>query len=134
MAYLTYAAYTEMGKSLVPQEEFDLLADMASDVIDAIVRIPIDSEKHDMEKVAKATAYEVETLYSWGGVSAVYGTGDKQKTVTERLDDYTVTEQSGSTSLLTANGIPIASLAVDILRKLGLMCRWLYAGRYRNGR
>lgn len=133
MAYITQQYYTEtFHGQAVPDDQFDRLADMASDVIDAIVLVPIDAEKHDMDKIAKATAYEMEYLYQEGGLDAITGKATSGMTVSEKLDEYSVGESvSDSTKahLLTVNGIPVSALAVAILRKLGLMCRWWYAGR-----
>lgn len=133
MAYLTKDYYTNtFHGQAVPDDQFDRLADMASDVIDAIVLVPIDPEKHDMELIAKAAAYEMEYLWQEGGLDAITGRAASGQTVTEKLDEYSIGEsvsESTKSQLLTVNGIPVSALAVAILRKLGLMCRWWYAGR-----
>ena len=133
MAYLTKQYYVEtFHGQTVPDDQFDRLADMASDVIDAVVLVPIDAEKHDMDKIAKATAYEMEYLYQEGGLDAITGKATSGMVQSEKLDEYSISESQSDTTkqqTLTVNGIPISALAVAILRSLGLMCRWWYAGR-----
>lgn len=133
MAYLTKQYYVEtFHGQTVPDDQFDRLADMASDVIDAIVLVPIDAEKHDMQKIAKAAAYEMEYLYQEGGLDAITGKATSGMVQSEKLDEYSISESQSDTTkqqTLTVNGIPISALAVAILRGLGLMCRWWYAGR-----
>ncbi len=132
MAYITREYYVDSfhGQS-IPEAQFTQLSQAASDTIDAIVMIPIDPQKHDMEKVAKATAYQMETLYAQGGMDATTGKASSQMVTTERLDEYSIQEQqsaSAAQNALSLNGIPVSPLAVAILRGLGLMCRWYYTG------
>lgn len=133
MAYITKDFYlNQFHGQTIPDEQFDRLADMASDVIDAVVLVKIDPDKHDMDKIAKAAAYEMEYLYQQGGLDAITGKASSGMTVSEKLDEYSVSESvsdSVKDHLLTVNGIPVSALAVSLLRNLGLMCRWWYAGR-----
>ena len=134
MAYLTMEYYTDTFKGNVlpvdDAEEFERIVRMASDVIDAAVMIPIDLEKVDADQVAKACAYEAEYLYSEGGVDAIMGKAASQMAVTEKLDDYSISEGQTDTAqaqLKSIDGIPFSGLALAILRSLGLMARWVYA-------
>lgn len=132
MAYITYEYYANTFHGLtIPESEFDRMAEMASDMIDAIAVRPVDLEKIDAALLAKATAYQMELLYTQGGVDAVTGKATSQVVTNEKLDEYSISEQqsaSAAENTLTVNGIPVSPLAVAILRKLGLMCRWFYAG------
>lgn len=133
MSYVTKTYYEDTFHGQpIPADQFTRLADTASDVVDMIVLIPIDPDKTDMELIAKATSYELEYLYQQGGIDAITGKAASGMSNTERLDEYSVSEsvsESTAANLLSVNGIPISPLTVAILRKLGLMCRWLYAGR-----
>ena len=133
MAYVTQEYYSDtFHGQAIPDDQFDRLAAMASDIIDSIVYVPIDPQKVDMTLVAKATAYEMEYIYQEGGIDAITGKAASSLKTSEHLDDYSISESvsdGAADSALSYNGIPVSSLAVAILRKLGLMCRWLYAGR-----
>lgn len=134
MAYVTKEFYdnTFHGEP-IDEKKFVRLADIASDLIDAIILQPITDEV-DKEQLARAAAYQVEYIEAQGGVSAVTGSADSQMVVSEKLDDYSISAQQSDTanqSQVTFNGIPISPLALSILRNQGLMCRWVYASRKR---
>lgn len=130
-AYIDTEYYSNIfNGSAIPPEEFERLAQMASDFIDSVVYLPI---KDVTDNVKRATAYQMEMLYSQGGVDAVTGNASASAG-TERLGDYSISggtssgnPQNGSTTLMV-NGIPISALAVSLLRREGLMRRWAYAG------
>ena len=140
MAYIDYAYYTGLfGSTDIAQADFGRLAQIASDVIDnvAVIEFVFDELSEDEQAlVKKATAYEVETLDSQGGVSAIVGQSS-QSINSEQLGDYSIS--GGSMAQNAANvgivpfmqGIPISPLAIGLLRKAGLMNRWAYAG-YRD--
>ena len=129
MAYLTREFYENtFHGTTVPENEFDRLALTASDVIDALVARPI-TDDVDKDTLAKATAYQLEYIFQQGGIEAVTGSAAGQRVTTEKLDDYSVSQQLTSAAeqnQLSINGIPVSPLAVAILRRLGLMSRWLY--------
>lgn len=129
MAYLTKDYYEDTFHGVsIPDSEFDRLALTASDVIDALVARPI-TDDVDKDTLAKATAYQLEYIYQQGGVKAVTGSAAGQHVTTEKLDDYSITEQlttAAEQNQLSMNGIPISPLTLSILRRLGLMSRWLY--------
>lgn len=122
MSYIDHAYYknTFKGKD-IPVGEFDRLADIASDLMDSIVQRPIDSVMAESAEVKKATAYQVEMLNEHNGVDAVVGTSEIGGSIS--VGGYTVTSPSVS-KLLSKDGIAISSLALNQLRKAGLMCRW----------
>lgn len=132
MAYVTYDDYlnTFHGQP-IEQDAFDRLAETASDVIDAIVMRPITSDV-DAAQLSKAAAYEVEYIHAQGGLQAVTGFAAAQQQTTEKLDEYSITSgqsESAARHQSAFGGIPVSPLTVQILRNLGLMCRWYYAGR-----
>lgn len=136
MAYLTKDYYEDTFHGVsIPDSQFDRLALAASDVIDALVTRPI-TDDVDKDTLAKATAYQLEYIYQQGGIEAITGSAAGQHVTTEKLDDYSITEQftaSAEQNQLSVNGIPVSPLALSILRKLGLMSRWLYCpGRVRT--
>lgn len=114
----------------VDDSEFNRLADIASDVIYGVCNVkPVqaDTESDDFKK---AVAYEVEMLYKQGGIDAVAGFAEASSNGSESLGDYScsgVTVVQGSVK--TFEGIPVSSMAIMLLRKIGLMCRWAYAKR-----
>ena len=141
MAYIDYNYYTStFGGTTIDQTEFPRLAEMASDTIDGVaIRefVFTDLDEDQQALVKKATAYEVEALYSQGGVDAIVGLS-AQSINSEQLGDYHVS--GGSTAqnsvnvgqIPSMNGIPVSPLAITLLRKAGLMARWAYAGFYEN--
>lgn len=131
MAYIDYEFYTAtFGGDAVPQTEFARLAQMASDIVDAIVYKPI-TEVTD--RVKRAVCYELDMLYAQGGAEAVNGESTGEVGY-EQLGDYIYSAQarggngSGQSAHLTLNGIPVSKLAESLLRQEGLMSRWAYAG------
>lgn len=129
MAYLTRDYYENtFHGAAVPDGQFDRLALTASDVIDALVSRPI-TDKVGKDALAKATAYQLEYIYKQGGIDAVTGSAAGQHITTEKLDDYSISQQLTATAeqnQITINGIPVSPLTLSILRRLGLMSRWLY--------
>ena len=88
MAYIDYEYYTgTFGGSDVSAEEFPRLAQMASDIVDAIVYRPIEEVT---DRVKRAVCYEMDMLFTHGGVSAAMGQSDGEISY-EMLGDYSVT-------------------------------------------
>lgn len=136
MGYVTkeYFDKTFHGTSM-SDAKFERMAMIASDVIDAVILQPI-TALTDAEQLAKAASYQIEYLLAQGGIDAINGAAANQFAVTEKLDDYTITEglsDSAEKNKLSINGIPLSPLTISILKKLGLMHRWVYAGRCRRG-
>lgn len=141
MAYIDYDYYTVVfGGSVIEKDEFGRLSEIASDVIDEVAVVSFDINDLDQQKlelVKKATAYEVEVLYSQGGVDASLGLSI-QSINSESLGDYSVSR--GSTAQSSAKigqmpsvlGVPVSPLAVSSLRKSGLMARWAFSGFYED--
>lgn len=132
MAYVTREYYMDTfhGES-ISDGEFERLASCASDVIDALVTVPID-DTIDADQLAKATAYQLEYINAQGGIEAVTGYADSQMAVTEKLDEYSIQEERTDKAVQNQpgiGGIPISPLTISILRRMGLMSRWAFAGR-----
>lgn len=136
MAYIDEGYYKGTFKGTdIPEKEFPRLAEIASDVIDSIVTVDIDESTAKTDTVKKATAYEVEMLYQQGGVDAVIGFANGTAIGSESLGGYSVSNvgNNGSQVIMrTKDGIPVSALAISLLKKAGLMCRWAYAGVHIN--
>lgn len=135
MAYVTKDYYDNQffGES-IDQDTFERYAVIASDLIDSIVMKPID-DTIDKDQLAKAASYQVELINSQGGVDAITSRAECQMSVNEKMDDYSYSESlssEASQNQATFNGIPISPITLSILRRLGLMCRWMYSGKRRN--
>ena len=69
MAYIDATYYKDSFHCTTMPEQFDRLADIASDIIDSIVSKPVqslDKTSDAYQLVQKACAYIVETLYANG--------------------------------------------------------------------
>ena len=134
MAYITKEEYkTIFGGCDIPDTEFKRLASIASDVIDSIVTVKIDTAADYMDKVQKVTAYEVEMLYEQGGVDAVTGMASGSAISSESLGGYSVSANASVASKTTTKGgIPISELTISLLKNAGLMSRWAYYERYKK--
>ena len=132
MAYIDKTFYDTVLKGTeIPTSEFDRLAEIASDVVyDVCVRKPEAEDLID-ETFKKAVAYQVEMLYLQGGVDAIVGASEAAQTGgSESLGDYSVSNgATGHAAILTCSGVPVSSMTVALLRRLGLMSRWVYARR-----
>ena len=137
MSYITKDFYNlSFCGTAVPSEDFERLADIASDLIyEACIIKPTDEQLAD-STFQKAVCYQLEMLYLQGGVEAIVGFSESsQASGSESLGDYSVGGAGNGTGakMSTIGGIPISSLAIGQLRKLGLMSRWAYAEFY-NGK
>ena len=134
-AYITKADYVAVVKSgNLSTEDFDRLADIASDVIYDICRVKPTEADLQNEHFKKAVIYEVELLEAQGGVDAILGFSEaSQAGSSESLGDYSVSSNPGAQQVITTkDGIPVSSLAIAQLRRMGLMSRWAYADVYRR--
>ena len=132
MAFIDAAYYKDEFKgNAIPESKFDRLAELASDVIDGLITVDMtEEEKKASVNVKKATAYQLEFMFEHGGIDTILGYSDMDIT-SESLGDYSVsTGGSGTTKVpKTRDGIPVSPLALQYLRKDGLMCRWMFANR-----
>lgn len=141
MAYIDKTYYHEnFGNSIIDDNEFLRLADISSEVIYEICLCKPTEAHLVSNDFKKAVAYQVEMLHAQGGVDAILGFSESSNTISsESLGDYSYSvNSSNSQSIRTVNGIPVSSMSIMLLRKLGLMSRWAYAEYYsemekRNG-
>ena len=132
MAYIDQEYYTNVfhGSATVP--DFEHLSEIASDIIDTMVSIPVstlDTESACYGKVKRACAYIVESLDACGGVDAVNGLSSSSAD-SESLGDYSISSGKSESS---GNGIwfgdiKIPMLAYMLLQQCGLVSRWVYKG------
>lgn len=133
MAFIDPDFYaSEFKGTPIPESRFDRLAEIASDTIDGLITVSMtDDEKKASMAVKKATAYQLEFLSEHGGVDAILGFSDIGVT-SESLGDYSVSSGSKTKIAHTTDGIPVSPMALSLLRKEGLMCRWMYADKYKH--
>ena len=134
MAYITKQYYDEtFVGTTIPQTEFNRLADIASDVIYDTCNVkPTDDDLTDATFM-KAVAYQTEFLYEQGGLDAVLGFSEAaMESAGEHLGDYSASGNSAARrGVKFINGVPVSPMAIMLLRRMGLMCRWAYAERSR---
>lgn len=132
MAFIDADYYAnEFKGNSVPESKFARLAELASDVIDGLITVEMtDEEKQASVNVKKATAYQLEFMYEHGGIDVILGYSDFD-VASESLGDYSYSTGGSSAANITrtSEGIPVSPLALQYLRKDGLMCRWMYANR-----
>lgn len=132
MAFIDAAYYKDEFKgNAIPESKFDRLAELASDVIDGLITVDMtEEEKKASVNVKKATAYQLEFMFEHGGIDTILGYSDMDIT-SESLGDYSVSTGGSGTAKVpkTSDGIPVSPLALQYLRKDGLMCRWMFANR-----
>ena len=132
MAFIDADYYAnEFKGNAIPDSKFERLAELASDVIDGLITVEMtDEEKQASVNVKKATAYQLEFMYEHGGIDTILGYSDVGIT-SESLGDYSVSTGGGTAASIakTSDGIPVSPMALQYLRKDGLMCRWMYANR-----
>lgn len=133
MAYIDKEYYKQFGGSNIP-DNFERIAEIASDIIDTISVRPIDSNNTEQYAlVQKATAYQVEMLNEQGGIDSIVGFASSTSVSSESLGTYSVTNNSNTqTSIKTINGIPVSTMALSLLKKAGLMSRWAYIEKWRK--
>lgn len=130
MTYIDQSFYSEsFGGREIPQNEFDRLADIASDIIYDVCNRKPDSNIEANSVFKKAVCYETELLYEQGGVDAILGFSEAALNGnSESLGDYSISAgTTAQAAVMTYNGIPISPLAVMSLKRLGLMTKWVYA-------
>lgn len=133
MAYIDKAFYDETFKGReIPEEEFDRLADIASDVVyETSIIKPLPDDLMN-ETFKKAVCYQVEMLYEQGGVDAVLGFSEAViASGSESLGDYSVSgNQVYGSMIRTVNGIPVSPMTIMLLKRLGMMLRWAFTEYY----
>lgn len=132
MAYITYDYYSKkFGGNKINENEFNRIAEIASDVINSIIFRPVDENNEEQYSlVQKATAYQVEMLYEQGGIDSIVGFASSTGTNSESLGGYSVSNNATEKSAIkTINDIPVSTMAISLLQKATLMTRWAYSRR-----
>jgi len=132
MAYIDKNYYdTTFKGEAIEDALFNRLADIASEIVYGVCIIKPEGDDLIDETFKKAVAYQVEMLYQQGGIDAVTGFSEASMAGgSESLGDYSVSEGSGSGStakVQTFEGVPVSSVTIMLLKRLGLMRRWVYS-------
>lgn len=125
MAYITYTDFTDLYGELIPQEQFSLYANAASDIIDIITRYSIEHRggfaslpSFLQMLVVKATAAQIVYTEQAGGVEAVAsGQSGAGYTVGKVHLDGASGKETSRAALM------VSPLAVSLLEQSGLMGR-----------
>lgn len=131
MIYIDRGFYTETFKGReIPASDFNRLAEAASEAVYAVCRVKPDDDTIILEDFKKAVCYETELLYEQGGLDAIMGLSAASAAGgAESLGDYSVSAGSSQEGVATlTGGIPVSPVALQILKRLGLMARWAYSG------
>lgn len=137
LGYATYEFYTDVFHgSAIPEASFPRLMDDASEILDGIVQRPISATDAVAVKIQRAACYQADLLAVAGGMDGLNDIAVNGAITSETLDDHTVSRSKvqGANSLSTQNqptigGMPVSTMAVAILRQMGYLGRWAYAGR-----
>lgn len=133
MAYADYDFYlTVFHGTSIQYNQYERLAEMASDLIDGMVSIPVQKIADNPSaflKVKKACAYIIESLDANGGIDVFTGMS-ASAAASESLGDYSISSAaSGSAGTPTFFGdVQIPAIVKPLLQSAGLMSRWAYAG------
>lgn len=131
MIYIDSAFYNDVFKGRdIPAPDFDRLAEAASEAVYAVCRVKPGDDTVILEDFKKAVCYETELLYEQGGLDAIMGLSMTSAAGgSESLGDYSVSAGSSQKGVATLiGGIPVSPLALQLLKRLGLMSRWAYSG------
>lgn len=131
MTYIDSSFYTNtFNGQEIPGDEFDRLAEAASEAIYAVCRKKPDQDMIVNEDFKKAVCYETELLYEQGGLDVIMGISLASGAGgSEHLGDYITTSGNTQRGVATlAGGFPVSPVAMQILKRLGLMTRWAYSG------
>lgn len=125
----TFYADTFNGRE-IPSEDFDRLAEAASEAVYAVCRIKPDDDMVVQIDFKKAVCYQTEMLYEQGGIDAITGLSVASAAGgSEALGDYSASSGSAQRAVATLEGgVPVSPVALQILKRLGLMSRWVYSG------
>ena len=131
MNYIDATFYTDTfnGRE-IPSADFDRLAEAASEAIYAVCRVKPDEDMILNVDFKTAVCYETELLYEQGGLDAIMGLSVSAAAGgSESLGDYSVSAGNSQSGVATlSGGIPVSPMALQILKRLGLMSRWAYSG------
>lgn len=126
MAYIDRDFFEAYTSTVIPEDEFSVLAERAGDVIDMVTlqRIPRAGgitalSAADQLSVKKATAAQLEMMYIQGGLDTVTGDGGA---VSAGIGKFAYQRQNVTQY---AAGVPLSPLVGNYLLMTGLMYRGL---------
>ncbi|XQY90646.1 hypothetical protein ACNRWW_14060 [Metabacillus sp. HB246100] len=129
MAYIDLTYYTNIYKGeAIPTEQFDSLAERASDVIDMLTSYRFKTgndlsiyPQFIQDQVKKTTAAETEYLYNLGGVSAI--NGDSAEGISSAsIGNFNYSEGSEASSLSREQKM-VSPSVISYLIPTGLLYR-----------
>lgn len=125
--------YDDFGGESVDAGKFTRLANIAEDLLYEVCVQKPETAHLESPEFKKAICYQIEMIAQQGGTTAIAGKAEADTvSESENLGEYSYSKNYGSGNksapMLKLNGIPVSSLAVSQLRKLGLMNRWAYWG------
>lgn len=133
MAYIDKLYYDDTfhGKQ-IPDGEFDRIADAASEVVYDLCFVKPTDDDITKDDFKKAVAYQTEMISEQGGLDALLGFSETaQRASGEHLGDYSVNSGGAlQETVFACNGIPVSGMTLMLLKRLGFMTRWAYAGRH----
>lgn len=137
MNYITASYYSDTFHGTeIPSSDFNRLAEAASETIYSVCLVKPSACETRNAEFKKAVCYQTEMLYQQGGIDAITGfSAASAAGGSESLGDYSVSSGSAGKAVATAEGgVPVSPLALQILKRLGLMSRWAYAGCFDHRR
>ena len=129
MAYVThdYYANTFHGEA-ISEQEFDRIAQDAGVMLDGIVQRPVEEADMIGDMFKRAVCYQIETLKLAGGPAGVTTTASRGALTSFDNDGYSESRERIN-GAATFGGLPVSAMAIAVLREMGYMNRWVYAGR-----
>lgn len=129
MAFVDHEFYADaFNGAEIPQDEFDRLADDASEIIKSIVQREISAEDAVSEDIKRAACYQIEYMFEAGGSLEIENAMLDGAISSEKLGDFSETRtRENLTHSHSVGGFPASSMTVNILRRMGYMSRWAYS-------
>lgn len=129
MPIVTKELYAEYGfNSNI--KDFEKLSRLSEIIVEDTCVVKPDDVIKNTKEYKEAVCNEIEFLNEQGGADAVLGFSEySQGLKSESLGSYSISAPASADSLSkaggveTVNGIPISSISIMLLRKLGLMTR-----------
>ncbi|MEA4928505.1 MAG: hypothetical protein VB104_07490 [Candidatus Limiplasma sp.] len=129
MAYITYEEYTDtFHGEPIAAEAFERLANDAGVMLDSIVQRPISDEDKAGELFKRAVCYQTEALQRAGGIPKLTADAITGRVTSFSNDGYSESRERVKEAP-TMGGMPVSPMAQAVLRQMGYLSRWVYAGR-----
>jgi len=129
MAYITYEEYTNtFHGEPIAVEAFERIVSDAGAMIDSIVQRPVTDEDKAGELFKRAVCYQTEALQRAGGIPALAMEAHTGRVTSFSNDGYSESRDHVKEAP-TMGGLPVSPMAQAVLRQMGYLSRWVYAGR-----